>query len=75
MASDFSDRFWGLICHYEHLLQVLVALLTFFLVLSGASLFAVEPGSGTYLVVLLNFAIFTPSLVIVYVMLRKCRTR
>lgn len=75
MTSETGDRFWALVCQYEHLLQVLIALLAFFLLLSAVSLFAVNPGSGTFLVVMLNFALFTPGLIVVSIVLYKCRNR
>lgn len=75
MSSTFRERFWTMVCGVEQALRLLFVLMAAFSVLTLISLFTVDPGTGTYLIVLFNLAVFVPTLLVVGILLQRCRSR
>jgi hypothetical protein len=66
------EKVFSIVCGFEQPLRVLFIVFLVFDLLTLISVFTVDPGSGTYLIVLYNLTLFTGGLVVVSIILRKC---
>lgn len=75
MFRESRDRIWFVLCGFEQALRLLFILLTVFFLLTVLSVLVVDPGSDVYLIVLYNFVVFGGSLLAVFLILWRCRSR
>lgn len=75
MVEDFGESFWNMFCEYTRYFFVASALLVLMLVTLLASLLTLDPGTGSYIISLIDIAIVGVTLVISGSMFLVCYHR
>lgn len=74
-AEDFYTRFWDLVCENEYLAKAGLAVTFALLALQALTSPAVEPGTASYIIMIVNFALLIPVSLFMIWVLRRCATR